>query len=203
MWVGGRLSFHAPIPIGAMMERHSTIVDVAAKTGKSGTMVFVTIRHEIAVADRIAVREEQDLVYREMPVAGTGPAPGAEPKERTEAPRTSEWTRVIRPDPVQLFRFSALTFNAHRIHYDRDYCRDVEGYPGLVMHGPLLATLLMDHFLRRAPGARVGNFQFRAQRPLYDTAPFSLCTATTSAGADLWTLDDGGQMTMLASVDAV
>ena len=117
--------------------------------------------------------------------------------------RQSNDTRRITPDPVQLFRFSALTFNAHRIHYDRDYCRSVEGYPGLVVQGPFTATLLMDHFLRTNPGARVTRFDFRAQRPLYDTAPFELCLAATQDGADLWALDPHAEVAMAAHVTAV
>jgi 3-methylfumaryl-CoA hydratase len=108
---------------------------------------------------------------------------------------------VVTPDPVQLFRFSALTFNAHRIHYDRQYCHDVEGYPGLVVHGPYLATLLMDHFLRQAPMSQVTRFQFRAQRPLYDTHPFTLCLARTPAVAELWTVGPDQQVTMQASLE--
>jgi 3-methylfumaryl-CoA hydratase len=213
MWAGGRLTFHIAIPLGATLERRSTIADVAAKTGKSGTMVFVTVQHEITIGGRPAVSEEQDIVYREMPATATGigigtrtgtsAPPAVEPKTRAEPPRPSDWTRDVTPDPVQLFRFSALTFNAHRIHYDRTYCRDVEGYPGLVVHGPFIATLLLDHFLRRTPEARVTSFQFRAQRPLYDTAKFSLCMAATPTGSDLWTLDQDGQMTMTATVTTI
>ena len=193
MWAGGRLTFERPIPIGAVLERRSTIADVSLKAGRSGPMVFVTVRHEIAFEGRCAVREEQDIVYREMPIISA--TPGA-----TEAPRPSQWTREFVPDPVQLFRFSALTFNAHRIHYDRPYAREIEHYPGLVVQGPFVATLLLDHFLRRMPGARVASFAFRAQRPLYDTAPFSLCLDARATEAELWTLDADRQVTMTASV---
>lgn len=201
MWAGGRLSFACPIPIGAALERRSRITDVNLKAGKSGSMVLVTVHHEISFEGRCAVREEQDIVYREMPTAAATAPPASQ--ARTEAPHSSHSTRDIVPDPVQLFRFSALTFNAHRIHYDRPYTREVEGYPGLVVQGPLVATLLLDHFLRHVPGARVANFTFRAQRPLYDTAPFSLCLNTNAAGAELWTLDTDRQVTMTASVQCV
>jgi 3-methylfumaryl-CoA hydratase len=234
MWAGGRLTFECPIPIGAVLERRSTITDVTLKTGRSGPMVFVTVRHEIAFEGRCAIREEQDIVYREMPTLSATPsvsapqsapatqsAPGisATPAETskpagdtsrplpstgaTEAPRPSHWTREFVPDPVQLFRFSALTFNAHRIHYDRPYAREIEHYPGLVVQGPFVATLLLDHFLRRMPGARVVSFAFRAQRPLYDTAPFSLCLDAQATQAELWTLDADRQVTMTASVQFV
>jgi 3-methylfumaryl-CoA hydratase len=210
MWAGGRLTFECPIPIGAVLERRSTIADVTLKTGRSGSMVFVTVRHEIAFGGRCAVREEQDIVYREMPAAPAMSAemsgPAADPSRplastgASEAPRPSQWTREVVPDPVQLFRFSALTFNAHRIHYDRPYAREVEHYPGLVVQGPFVAALLLDHFLRRVPGARVVSFVFRAQRPMYDTAPFSLCLDTRGNDAELWTLDADRQVTMTASV---
>ena len=223
MWAGGRLTFERPIPIGAVLERRSTITDVTLKTGRSGPMVFVTVRHEIAFEGRCAVREEQDIVYREMPIISATPATSAPQAETsrpaadtsrsaavtsrppvstgaTEVHRPSQWTREFVPDPVQLFRFSALTFNAHRIHYDRPYAREIEHYPGLVVQGPFVATLLLDHFLRRMPGARVASFAFRAQRPLYDTAPFSLCLHAQGTEAELWTLDADRQVTMTASV---
>src|SRR5208283_4471875 len=104
-----------------------------------------------------------------------------------------EYVRTVTPDPTQLFRFSALTFNAHRIHYDRDYCRDVEGYPGLVVQGPFTAMLLMDHLLATVPDARVHSFKFRAQSPLFDTAPFDLCLNARKGGADLWAQGPGGK----------
>jgi 3-methylfumaryl-CoA hydratase len=201
MWAGSRVSFEFPIPIGAVLQRRSTIADVAIKSGRSGSMVFVTVRHEITVEGRCALREEQDIVYREMPgaAADNPKSPGAG-GTATAAARPSQWTREITADPVQLFRFSALTFNAHRIHYDRQYTREVEGYPGLVVHGPFVAILLMDHFLRRMPKARVTGFSFRAQRPLYDSAPFSLCLDLGAGNAELWTVDNGAQTTMTAAV---
>lgn len=185
MFAGARIEFHAPIMTGAQIERVSTIGDVTAKTGAGGTMVFVTVRHEIFTDGARALGEEQDIVYREAvkPV----PAPAA------PGPRASQFTRTIRPDPVLLFRYSALTFNAHRIHYDRDYCREVEFYPGLVVQGPLIATLLMDHFLRAHPGTRIARFSFRARRPLFDTAPFDLCMAEKPGGAELWARNEKGE----------
>ncbi len=196
MWAGGRVSFHAPIPIGAAIERRSTIADVSAKLGASGQMVFVTVKHEVSVSGQVAILEEQDIVYRDMPTAAPKPAAAA-----PEALPIPDFTRTLTPDPVQLFRYSALTFNAHRIHYDREYCRGVEGYPGLVVHGPYLATLLMDHFLRNAPGVKVKRFRFRAQRPLFDSHPFTLYMAGTAHEAELWTLGPGGEPTMRAHVE--
>jgi 3-methylfumaryl-CoA hydratase len=158
-------------------------------------MVFISIKHEISVEGRIALTEEQDIVYRGL---STGDSPPTEPAAARSVPEgrsvpQSTMTRRFQPDPTQLFRFSALTFNAHRIHYDRDYARNHEGYPGLVVHGPFIATLLMDHYLRnhgpRAPSA----FTFRARRPLFDIAPFELSLAESAAGVDLWATDEAGE----------
>jgi 3-methylfumaryl-CoA hydratase len=193
MWAGGRVTFLAPIPIGANVERTSTIADVKAKTGASGEMVFVVVRHDLSVDGKPVIVEEQDLVYR-----GESSAPA----KLGERAADGEKMRTITADPVMLFRFSALTFNAHRIHYDREYARNVEGYPDLVVHGPFIATLLMDHFRRETPDATVKKFSFRAGRPLFDTAPFELCLKRTPTGADLWTRDKDGQATMTATVEA-
>lgn len=194
MWAGGRLQFHAPIPVGGAIARRSTIAAVTPKTGASGHMVFVTVRHEILTGGRVAVTEEQDLVYREP--ATSPPADGPKPE-----PRPADVVRTVTPDPVMLFRFSALTFNSHRIHYDRDYARDEEGYPGLVVHGPLLATMLMDHLLRHRPDADLARFEFRAQRPLFDTAPFQLCLKAREGGFDLWSQDMDGRVATSAKVE--
>jgi 3-methylfumaryl-CoA hydratase len=180
MWAGGRLTFEADIPIGASIARRSTIADVTAKTGSTGAMVFVTVHHEILAGAGVAIREEQDIVFREAP------KPGTQPPARQSAGEAAQDSRRITPDPTQLFRFSALTFNAHRIHYDRDYCRDVEGYPGLVVQGPFTAMLLMDHLRTSLPDAHVRSFKFRARSPLFDSAPFDLCLNAREGGADLW-----------------
>jgi len=204
MWAGSRVAFRTSIEIGAAMTRRSTILDVRAKTGASGEMVFVTVRHEIATAKGTVLTEEQDIVFREAPrsprtlrAVGETPVPNAQP-----AVAPGEFVRRVTPDPTQLFRFSALTFNAHRIHYDRDYCKNVEGYPGLVVQGPFTAMLLMDHFLRARPGAEVERFVYRAQRPLYDTAPFDVCLTHTEGGAELRALDPEGEVAMVAQVAA-
>ena len=195
MWAGGRLSFHAPIPLGAAIERRSTIKGVKPKSGRSGEMVFVTVEHAVSAAGVLAVTEEQDIVYREAQTPGAALPPPA-----SEASPEPEWTRSVTPGPVLLFRYSALTYNAHRIHYDRDYATAVEGYPGLVVHGPLIATLLLDHYLRRHPGARITRFSFRAQSPLYDTAPFDLNGRETERGAELWASGEDGRIAMKAEV---
>jgi len=132
-------------------------------------MLFVTVRHDIHADGVHAISEEQDIVFREASTTPTPPPGPAAP------PPACDFATTMSADIVRLFRYSALTFNGHRIHYDRAYAHDVEGYPGLVVHGPYLGTLLMDHFLRRRPGARVTRFEFRARRPVFDLAPFTLC----------------------------
>jgi 3-methylfumaryl-CoA hydratase len=195
MWAGGDVSFHRPIPLGAALERVSTVEDVTARTGASGEMVFVTVRHTISADGERAIEERQDIVYR-------GPAaPGrAAPAAHGEA-REPDVSREHLAGPVALFRFSALTFNSHRIHFDRDYARGEEGYPGLVVQGPFIATLLMDLYLRERPGAAVRDFAFRARAPLFDVAPFILNLARADGGVELWAADAAGRVAMTARIE--
>jgi 3-methylfumaryl-CoA hydratase len=174
------------------MTRRSTIALVSDKHGASGAMIFVTVKHEVSAKGQVVIAEEQDIVFREAP------KPGASVRPAQRDNRASQWTRTVTPDPTLLFRFSALTFNAHRIHYDRDYCRNVEGYPGLVVQGPLTALLLMDHNLRKHPRAEIARFEFRAQRPLFDTALFELC----GSGNELWARGPDGAVTMIATLSS-
>jgi 3-methylfumaryl-CoA hydratase len=190
MWAGSRLEFVAPIAIGANIARRSEIRSVAHKTGASGEMVFVTVQHETSGDGLVAIREEQDIVFRAAPKPGETAKAGAGEK------REPEWSRTLTPDETQLFRFSALTFNAHRIHYDRDYTTKVEDYPGLVVQGPYTAMLLMDHSLRRHPKARVRSFSFRARSPHFAGRPLKLC----ATGGDLWSEDDAGTTGMTARI---
>jgi 3-methylfumaryl-CoA hydratase len=195
MWAGSELEFLAPIPIGAIIERRSVIANIEHKAGRSGDMIFVRAEHEIAVQGKAAIRDAHNIVYREAPKPGEAVSPPE------KAGRAAEFERAIVPDPVLLFRYSALTFNGHRIHYDRSYCEEAEGYPGLVVHGPLTATLLMDLYLRQRPGAAVSAFRFRARRPLFDIHPFTLCGAHKSGGAALWALDHEGGLAMRAELE--
>jgi len=195
MWAAGDVWFHRAIPVNVPVTRRSSILDVARKDGKSGRLVFVKVAHEITTPGGVAVTETQDIVYREA--SSTGAADATAPP-----PAAPAWERVVTPDSVLLFRYSALTFNAHRIHYDREYARHEEGYPGLVVHGPLTATLLMDLFLRYNPDTRVTRFRFRARRPVFDNHPLTLCGAPRQGGADLWALDHTGVVAMTAEVDA-
>ena len=179
--------------IGRPMHRRSTILKVAEKTGSTGRMVFVTVGHEIEGPEGLAVREEQDIVYVAMPDRFIPPPP-------VPAPEGAAWSHPVTMDTVRIFRFSALTFNAHRIHYDRDYARDVEGYAGLVVHGPLIATLLIDHAQRIAPDIAPRHFSFRAEAPLTDGAPFDLCFVRAGDGARLLARDAAGRTTMRADM---
>lgn len=197
MWAGGRVEFLGPIAVGAALTRVTTIAAIRAKRGASGDLLFVTLRHDITADGIPAIREEQDLVYRAAATASG--APFAPPPVEIEP---ADAVRHVTADPVLLFRYSALTFNAHRIHYDRNYARDVEGYSGLVVHGPLIATLLIDHAAREMPGLTPARFSFRAEAPLIDGAPFDLCLMREGDGARLWARDASGRTTMRAEVAA-
>jgi 3-methylfumaryl-CoA hydratase len=196
MWAGGRLRFHRPLHAGDSIERSSRITQVNSKQGQSGELVFVTVRHELSNTHGMAIVEEHDIVYREAPQAGA-PTP---PPQR--APVDSAFSRSIVPDPVLLFRYSALTFNGHRIHYDRSYVTEVEGYPGLIVHGPLIATLLLDLLRRERPGARVARFAFKAMRPIFDLHAFSVHGQPEGDhGVQLWARDHEGFTAMTATAE--
>jgi 3-methylfumaryl-CoA hydratase len=192
MWAGSRLEFLQPLRVGEAVRQVSRIADVKVKEGRSGTLVFVTVRHEVSGPAGLALTDEHDIVYRGeagKAVADEVPAPGG-----------AAWSREVTPDPVLLFRYSAVTFNGHRIHYDQPYVTQVEGYPGLVVHGPLVATLLVDLLRRNLPGVELKAYRFRAMRPLFDTAAFSTLGAPDADGrtARLWTRDHEGAVTMEA-----
>ena len=198
MWAGGRLSFNHALQVGDEVTRTSTIKNVEAKSGRSGNLVFVTARHEIANARGIGISEEHDIVYRDAPVPGAPVAPSQ------AAPPDAVFSRTIVPDDVLLFRYSALTFNGHRIHYDRKYVTEIEGYPGLIVHGPLIATLLLDLLRRQQPDALVKRFSFKAMRPTFDLNPFKVCGRPDGPGRySLWAHDHEGWLTMQASAETL
>lgn len=204
MWAGSSLRFSAPLVADERISRVSTIRKVEQKTGRSGELVFVAVDHRISGTAGLAVAETQDIVYRDSPAPAAGSASGQQrsgPTARSTLPeKVYDWTRTVEPDTALLLRYSALTFNAHKIHYDRGYTTRVEGYPGLVVHGPLVATLLLDLFLRQNPGSPVVGFDFRAVAPLYDTAPFTTKGAAAPDGASLWAEDADGIVCMTARV---
>jgi len=164
MFAGGRLKFLRPLRIGDSVTRVAEIFGVEGKQGRSGDLVFVTVRHRFSVDGALALEETQDLVYR-------GPGGGEAAPEPVEP---APWERRVNPDTLMLFRYSALIFNGHRIHYDYPYVTQEEGYPGLIVHGPLIATLLLDLLRRERPQARVTEFSFRAKRPLFSPHSFSV-----------------------------
>ena len=198
MWAGGSLQFHQPLRVGDAVERRTRIADVAMKSGRSGTLCFVTLEHEVFSPRGLAITERQDVVYRDLapPSAVVSPAIPAEGPPPAEGP-LPEWRREMRADPVLLFRYSAITFNGHRIHYDRDYAIREEFYPGLVVHGPLQATLLLGYaaeILGRHPAA----FSFRGVSPLFDFQNFALMANRNESGLSLWIEAENGVRTMQA-----
>ena len=197
MWAGSQFEFHSPVRVGDRVSRTSTIADVKTKHGRTGPLVFVKVRHELRCngASEPALVEFHDIVYRDAQRPDDVPPP----PQAAEA--GAAWQREIVPDDVLLFRYSALTFNGHRIHYDRKYVTEVEGYPGLIVHGPLIATLLMDLLRRQLPDADVATFQFKALRPTFDLNAFRVNGALQGDGktVHLWAMDHDGWLTMEAT----
>jgi 3-methylfumaryl-CoA hydratase len=195
MYAGNRVDIVEPLGVGDVIVRLSRVVDVSQKVGRTGPLVFVRVRHEISRNDRLAVTEEQDIVYR-------NPAGPDDPPPRMQrAPDDETWLREIHPDEVLLFRYSALTFNGYRIHYDRPFAMGIQGYPGLVVHGPLIATLLADLLRRSLPEATISSFSFRAISALVDTDPFFVCGRPNSDGrtVTLWARDADGALAVEAT----
>ncbi len=221
MWASGSLQFHQPVPIGAVAVKQSVIRSITPKSGRTGQLCFVDVEHQLHVGQERCVTEIQTLVYREAPKAATAAPVSAtgsfrrethdrnpavlSPEESlhgslpgfTNAQMRADFTQVIQPDAVMLFRYSALTFNSHRIHYDVDYCRDVEGYPGLVVHGPLIATLLLDMFSQNSDGKEIAAFDYRGHSPLFSPHRFTI-SGTRDGSA--WATDHRGEVAMSATV---
>jgi 3-methylfumaryl-CoA hydratase len=196
MWAGGRLTFHDRLRIGDAVERTSTILKLTEKAGKAGAMVFVTVAHAVTTERGLAIEEEQDLVFLPMPTTYAPPAP-----ELAPSPAEMAWSEPVAVDEVLLFRFSALTFNAHRIHYDLPYATGTERYPGLVVHGPLQAMLLLDAARRHAPERVPGRFRFRAVRPLFHFDYVRIVARPDSNGeSELCTTNGDGHVGMRATV---
>jgi 3-methylfumaryl-CoA hydratase len=205
MWAGSRLVWHDRFQVGDVVTRTTTIRSAEEKSGRSGSMVFVTLAHRLEAGGRLIAEEEQDLVYRgdagPDEVAALARLADRARGGQTAPEKTGHFHQTVTPDPVMLFRFSAATFNGHRIHYDREYASAVEGYPGLVVHGPLIASLLLS-FVETvvAPGATVTQFDFRAKRPTFDITPFALHADAPDASGEfaLWSTNNVGEVAVEA-----
>ena len=182
MWAGGRVSFNGSLAVGVEAHKTSTVTAIQEKKGRTGSLLFVTVKHDIEQRGKLLVSEEQDIVYREPSppkLQGTEPAPA------------SQWSELVDPSPVLLFRYSAVTFNSHRIHYDHPYVTQTEGYPGLVIHGPLIATMMCRAFAHAHPTAALKHLSYRGLRPLIAPKGFSVAGAVTAPGeAKLWAEQD-------------
>ena len=189
MWAGGAINFAEPLRVGDVVTHTSTIKDLTLKEGSTGLLCFVSVDHVYRTPRGVAIRERHDIVYREMPTGGQSATPA-------KAPAAAQHSERHLADPVLLFRYSALTFNGHRIHYDRDYVTKVEGYPGLIVHGPLQAALLIELAAKLNGGRAPATFVYRGLQPLFDGSEFSVNASEISAGLDLWTANAKGEPTM-------
>jgi 3-methylfumaryl-CoA hydratase len=192
MWAGGAIEFVEPLRVGDVVTRTSTIKDLTMKPGSTGMLCFVSVDHVFKSPRGVAIRERHDIVYRDMPTGGQNATPAKPPA----APTAAQHSERHLADPVLLFRYSALTFNGHRIHYDRDYVTKVEGYPGLIVHGPLQAALLIELAAKLHGGKAPASFVYRGLQPLFDGGEFSINANDTGAGMELWTANSAGQPTM-------
>jgi 3-methylfumaryl-CoA hydratase len=195
MWAGSRIRYLANLPIEAQATKHSRILKIESKAGKRGSLSFVTVEHIISCDGSPRISEEQDIVYRESTSLGTDTASAPQRYDGV-----AQWSRTVEPDTTLLFRYSALTFNGHRIHYDRTYAREQEGYPDLVVHGPLIATLLQQFALDRRPGRSLARFDFRGVTPLFVGRAFQLEGRQVDDGTlALWARGPEGELAMSAT----
>ena len=202
MWAGSRLAWQRPFEVGMTVEKASEILKISHKTGRSGDMVFVTLAHRYSDARGLILEEEHDIVYRDKPSADETAALLALGEQiragQHSFERQGQHVEAVQPDPVMLYRYSAATFNGHRIHYDVDYARTVEGYPGLVVHGPLIATLLLNFAENHvAPGRFIRTFEFKALRPTFDLSSFHLHASPADGPGEvlnIWSSNNTGQV---------
>ena len=200
MFAGSKLVFDRRLKTGRQAEMVERIVSIDEKVGKTGPLIFVGVERTFSQDGERCLSETNTIVYREDEAGGVKPAAAAPAPAPLAAPRPADWRVTIRPDPVWLFRYSAVTFNGHRIHYDRTYATGVEGYPGLVVHGPLIATALLEAARKANPDRRITGFSFRAVSPLFDIDPFHVCGAKSDGGAKLWAEGPGGREAMTADI---
>lgn len=198
MWAGNKVDIQTPLTIGSRARRVTTIEEITEKTGHSGRLIFLRERSDLSDDQGGALTDWKTVVYREEADVTEKPKPNP-------APVGALWSQDVTPDPVLLFRYSALTFNSHRIHYDRDYTTSVEGYPALLVHGPLTATLLLNLLRQKLPGAELRQINIRAMAPLFDNAPFSIygIPAEDGKSAKLWATTLDGNLAMTVNVDLV
>jgi 3-methylfumaryl-CoA hydratase len=189
MWAGGELEFFDTLRVGDEITRTSRIKNVNLKSGSTGQLCFVAVDHELTTPRGLAIRERHDIVYRDVTAGSSAPAKPASP------PPAAKHRETHFADPVLLFRYSALTFNGHRIHYDRDYVTKVEGYPGLIFHGPMQAALQIE-FAAKLRGLVPKKFAYRGVQPLFEGSEFSVNANETAAGLETWTANSEGQPTM-------
>jgi 3-methylfumaryl-CoA hydratase len=199
MFAGERFTFHRPLRIGQTVVRESELADIAVKSGGTGTLVFATVVNRLSGPEGLAVEEERRTAFR----AAVQPGEKNQAPRREAPPADAPWRRTITPDPILLFRFSALTFNSHRIHYDHPWATGVEGYPGLVVHGPLTSTLLVDFARDQNPGRTFVTYTTQARAPLFATAPFELRGRPTAGGkgCELWAVTPEGTVAMSAQAE--
>lgn len=196
LWAGSRFWFHNDLKAGQPAQQKSVLKNVTLKQGRSGRLGFVLVAHRVFQSGRHVLTEEHDIVYQQAPASAVTVASvnaGLKPPAKS-----AEWSETVRPDPVLLFRYSALTFNGHRIHYDRDYCRKEFGFPGLAVHGPLIATLLIELVRKNLPSARIAEYAFRAKAPIFDFQTFKVEGCREGDQVFLWTVNPDGFETMTA-----
>jgi 3-methylfumaryl-CoA hydratase len=198
MWAGSRFWFHSDLIAGQKAEKKSVVKEVTFKEGRSGKLGFVLVEHQVSQNGKLVLTEEHDIVYKQAPKSNTTIASINEGLKSYE--NKAQWSDMIRPNPVLLFKYSALTFNGHRIHYDRDFCREEFGFPGLVVHGPLIATLLIELVRKRLPSARISEYSFRAKGPIFDFQEFRVEGSQEHDQVLLWAVNKDGFETMTAQV---
>ena len=194
MWAGGQFTFGQPVRVGDRAKKLSTVRDVKIKEGRTGLLCFVEVEHSVSVDDESRFSEIHNIVYRDAK------QPGEDDVLPPQAPGNAEWSKQVVPNSTQLFRYSALTFNGHRIHYDLDFCRHTEGYPGLVFHGPLTATLLLELAMQQNSGRSLAAYEFRAFSPLFDNAAFTLNGRMQDGNAQMWAANADGRLAMKSTV---
>ena len=199
MFGGFRTTYHKPLILGEMMRKEATIKAVQIKSGQTGTLVICTVSNRFSGESGLAIEEEHDFVYRDNSPKDAKEGSSNSGKT-TVAPEDFEFSREITPDPVMLFRYSACTFNGHRIHYDYKYVTEVEGYPGLIVHGPLIATFLMELSLANNPDRKVRSYTFQARSPLFENNSFTVAGKPSGGGSALWPITPDGRISATGAV---